>query len=261
MGSAGRWGPRWGAWAREWARTEERQLPTYDEAIRRTPVAAGDRVLELGCGSGVFLRAAADRGAHVAGLDASEALVALARARVPGADVRTGDMQSLPYADGAFDVVAAFNSLFYAADMTATLREARRVARPGGAVVIQVFGRPEACALTAVKPLTAAYFPPPEPGAPSVPVPPLWRPGVLEALARDAGLEPESAFDLSYAFAYRDDDELARGMLAAAGAGDAAGPERAGALRAAVLDALAEHRTPGGGYRLANEWHFMVARA
>lgn len=68
-------------------------------------------MLEVGCGSGVFLRAAADRGARVSGLDASEALLEIARSRVPEADLRVGDMQFLPYGDDSFDVVAGFNCL------------------------------------------------------------------------------------------------------------------------------------------------------
>jgi len=85
---------------------EEQQLPTYEEAIHRAGIRAGQRVLEVGCGSGVFLRAAADRGAEVTGVDASEALIELARERVPEADLRVADMQFLPFEDDSFDVVA-----------------------------------------------------------------------------------------------------------------------------------------------------------
>ena len=90
---AERWGRRWGSRAEAWAATEEQQLPTYEAAIERLAIGAGHRVLEVGCGSGVFLRAAADRGAEVSGVDSSERLVALARERVPEADVRVGDLQ------------------------------------------------------------------------------------------------------------------------------------------------------------------------
>jgi len=82
------WGRLWGTRADEWASTEEQQLPTYEAAIDRLGIGAEDRVLEVGCGSGVFLRAAADRGAAVTGIDSSERLVELARARAPEAEVR-----------------------------------------------------------------------------------------------------------------------------------------------------------------------------
>jgi cyclopropane fatty-acyl-phospholipid synthase-like methyltransferase len=97
QGSAERWGPLWGARPEDWAATEEQHTRAYEEAIRRTGIEPGQRVLDVGCGLGVFLRLAADRGASVFGLDASSALVELARARVPEADLRVGDMQFLPY--------------------------------------------------------------------------------------------------------------------------------------------------------------------
>ena len=90
-------------------------------------------------------------------------LVELARAHVPEADMRVGDMQFLPYADDAFDVVAGFNSFFFAADIVAALREAGRVAKPGGHVLIQVWGRHERCSLDAIKPIVQAVLP----GAPT----------------------------------------------------------------------------------------------
>src|SRR4029078_4283702 len=71
---AQRWGRLWGARADEWALTEEQRLPTYEAALDRVDVGAGRRVLEVGCGSGVFLRAAAERGAAVTGVDSSERL-------------------------------------------------------------------------------------------------------------------------------------------------------------------------------------------
>jgi hypothetical protein len=147
---------------------------------------------------------------------------------------------------------------FFAADMVAALREARRVAKPASPVVIQVWGRPDHCDLTAMKPLVAPFMPPPEPGAPSAP--PLWQPGVLEGIAGQAGLAPESAFDVSYAFEYSDDDAVADGILSAGGVGAAAG-DREEKLRASLLEALAPYRTPSGGYRLENEWRYLVARA
>ena len=54
QGSAERWGPLWGARPRDWAEIETQQRPTYDEAIRRVGIGAGQRVLDIGCGSGAF---------------------------------------------------------------------------------------------------------------------------------------------------------------------------------------------------------------
>jgi SAM-dependent methyltransferase len=254
-GSAEQWGPLWGARPHEWAAVEEQQLPTYEAAIRRLGIGDGRRVLDIGCGSGVYLRAAADRGAEVAGLDASETLLEIARRRVPEADLRRGDMQFLPFEDDRFDVVSGFNSFFFAADMGAALREAGRVATPGGQVLIQVWGRPERCDLegmkSAVGQLMAA-----EGGEP----PPFWRPGVLETLAREAGLAPVDAFDERSAFEFADDEAMLRHLLAAGGsvlAIDRAGRET---VVEAIAEAVAPYRRPDGSYRLENEWHYLVTQ-
>jgi SAM-dependent methyltransferase len=256
--SAERWGPRWGSRPADWAASEEQQLPTYEEAIRRVGIGAGMRVLEVGCGSGVFLRAAADRGAAVAGLDASAALIDLARARVPEADLQVGDLQVLPYENDAFDVVAGFNAFFFADDMVAALREAGRVARPGSPVVIQVWGAHGRCDLDAIKPIVRPLFPGYDPDAP--PPPDLAVAGMLEGIAAAAGLTPGEAYDVSWAYVYEDDDAMLRGMLSAAGVGDAAGDGEP-ALRDGLLEALAPFRTARGGYHLENEWHTLVATA
>jgi SAM-dependent methyltransferase len=254
-GSAEQWGPLWGARPQEWAAVEEQQLPTYEAAIERLGIGAGQRVLDIGCGSGVYLRAAADRGAAVAGLDASETLLEIARHRVPDADLRRGDMQSLPFEDDVFDVVSGFNSFFFAADMGAALSEAGRVAKPGGTVLIQVWGRPERCDLEGMKRAVGQLMSA-EGGEP----PPFWRPGVLEALAREAGLEPVDAFDERSAYEFADDEAVMRHLLAAGGsvlAADRVGRET---VETAIRDAVAPYRRPDGSYRLENEWHYLVAQ-
>ncbi len=147
MSSAQFWGNLWGALPRDWALVEDAQMPTYAAAIEKLGIGEGQRVLDLGCGTGVFLRAAADRGAKVVGLDAAEGLLAIARERVPEADLHAGDMQDLPFGDDGFDVVTGFSSFFFADDMTRALSEACRVTKPGGTVLAQVFGRPEHCSL------------------------------------------------------------------------------------------------------------------
>jgi SAM-dependent methyltransferase len=258
-GSAARWGPLWGARPDDWAECEEQQVPNYDEALRRVPLEPGQLVLDIGCGAGVFLSIVAERGAQPFGLDASEALIAVARARVPKADLRVGDMEALPYQDDTFDLVTGFSSFFFATDMVGALREARRVAKPGAPVVIQVWGPHERNDLEAMKVIARPFFPPRPPEAPAEPV--YGRRGVLEEMATRAGLEPEEAFDTRWAYEFPDGETLGRVMVAPAGLAASVGPEREEDLKAAIVEGLLPYRTDDGGYRLHNEYHFLIARA
>jgi SAM-dependent methyltransferase len=258
-GSASRWGPLWGARPADWALSEDRQLPTYEAALERSGLEPGQRVLDIGCGVGAFLRLIAERGGEPYGVDASAALVAFARTRLPDADLRVGEMEDLPWEDDTFDLVTGFNSFFFANDMVAALREAGRVAKPGAPVVVQVWGAHERCDLEAVKQFARPFLPPRPPDAPRDPD--LSRPGALEALATQAGLTPESEFDTTWAFEYPDAETLGRAMIAVAGLAILAGPEREHELKTAIVDGLAPYRRADGSYRLSNEYHYLIARA
>jgi SAM-dependent methyltransferase len=258
-GSAGRWGPLWGARPDDWALSEDQQIPNYEEALRRVGLEPGQLVLDIGCGVGTFLRLVVERGARAFGLDASDALIELARERLPEADLRVGEMEALPYEDDSFDLVTGFNSFFFANDIVVALREAGRVAKPAAPVVIQVWGPHERNDLEAMKTIVRPYMPPRPVDAP--PEPEYWRPGVLEDLATSAGLAPDEAFDLTWAFEYPDGETLGRAMLAPSGIAVLVGPEREAEVGSAIVEGLARYRTPEGGYRLQNEFHFLMARA
>src|SRR6266508_819368 len=258
-GSASRWGPLWGARPDDWALSEDQQLPTYEAALERTGLEPGWRVLDVGCGAGAFLRLAAGRGGSPHGLDASESLIALAHTRLPNADLRVGEMEDLPWDDDSFDLVTGFNSFFFANNMVAALREAGRVAKPGAPVVIQVWGAHERCDLEAMKQVARRFLPPRPAGAP--PDPDLSQPGSLRALADQAALTPESEFDATWALEYPDAETLGRALVAVAGLATLAGPEREHELKATIVEGLAPFRTEDGGYRLSNEYHYLITRA
>jgi len=258
IGSAERWGALWGARPADWALSEDQQTPTYDAALERINLEPGQAVLDIGCGVGAFLRLVAARGARAAGIDASEALIELARTRLPGADLRVGEMEALPYDDDTFDVVTGFNSFFFANDIVAAVREAGRVAKPGAPVVIQVWGAHERNDLEAIKQIIRPFAPPRPADAP--PEPDYSKPGVLEGIAADAGLTPEQAFDTTWAFTFPDEDTLKRALVAPMGIALLVG-DREQEVKDEIADGLADHRTPDGGYRLQNDYHFLIARA
>ncbi|MFC5007994.1 class I SAM-dependent methyltransferase [Dactylosporangium cerinum] len=102
---------------------------------------AADAVLDVGCGTGAFLRRLATPGANLGappgatakatGVDTSPAAVA-ALDGTPGVEVRLGDAAALPWPDGTFDVVTARHMLYHVGEPVEAIREARRVLRPGG---------------------------------------------------------------------------------------------------------------------------------
>jgi SAM-dependent methyltransferase len=99
---------------------------------------AGLRVLDAGCGPGLYAEELLDRGAEVVGFDASSAMVDLARARVGDrAEFRVARLDApLPYADDSVDVVLCALAIHYVADRHAAFAELHRVLRPGGAAVV-----------------------------------------------------------------------------------------------------------------------------
>lgn len=258
-GSAQRWGPLWGARPGDWALSEDQQVPTYEAALERVELKPGRLVLDIGCGVGAFLRLVADRGARPYGLDASAALLDVARRRLPDANLRVGDMERLPYDDDTFDLVTGFNAFFFANDLVAALREAGRVAKPGAPVVIQVWGPHERNDLEAMKEIVRPFMPPRPPDAPREPD--YAKPGVLEELAAKAGLMPERAFDTSGAYEYPDEDTLRRALVAPAGIAALVGPDREDAVKDAIAQGLAAYRTAAGSYRLRSEFRSLIARA
>jgi len=143
--------------------------------------------------------------------------------------------------------------------MVAALREAGRVAKPGASVVIQVWGAHEHCDLEAMKQVARPFLPPRPPDAP--PDPDLSQPGVLQALATQAGLTPESEFDATWVSEYPDAETLARALVAVAGLALLAGPEREQQLKTAIVGGLAPYRAADGSYRLSNEFHYLIANA
>jgi SAM-dependent methyltransferase len=102
-------------------------------------VAAGMRVVDVGCGPGALTAELLARGAEVSAVDPSEPFVAAARARHPEADVRQAPAEDLPFAADAFGAALAQLAVHFMRDPVAGIREMRRVTEPGGAVVACVW--------------------------------------------------------------------------------------------------------------------------
>lgn len=130
-------------------------LPEQDlRPLHRAVLAAlgpldGQRLLDVGCGVGLFLCTAEQRGALVAGTDTAVERLEIARWALPDADLRVGGLvepgDALPFDNGTFDVVTTGASVHSGTDRAAVLTELVRVARPGGRVAVGGWVRPSGC--------------------------------------------------------------------------------------------------------------------
>jgi SAM-dependent methyltransferase len=180
----------------------------YVAMHHRLGVADGDRLLDVACGSGLALDLARLRGAVCAGIDASKRLVAVARDRLPAADIRVGDMHALPWDDGSFDVVTSFRGVW--GTTADALAEIRRVLVPGGRVGLTVWGHIKASpGAWSLAPFRLATEEKVENQAAMVA---LGRPGAGEELFARYGFVDIERVDVAFAWEFADPEIFARAL-------------------------------------------------
>jgi SAM-dependent methyltransferase len=109
---------------------------------RARPIGASDRILDLGCGTGIIARVLRERlggAASIVGVDANTAMIEKAQSIAPELDFRVGNVMALPIADGSFDVVICQEMLQFVPDRAAALSEVRRVLSPGGRFIVSTW--------------------------------------------------------------------------------------------------------------------------
>jgi SAM-dependent methyltransferase len=260
VGSASAQGDLWGVRARDYAEVQEPTfLPLYESVLARPEITNASSILDVGCGPGLAAQVFSRRIGRVAGVDATAPFIEIARRRVPNGDFRIAEMEALPYDDSAFDAVTSFNAFQYAASPVNALREARRVVRADGIIVIAVWGLPETCEAAGHLKALGSLMPPPPPGAPGPFA--LSDETKLKALAAEAGLTPGAIVDVACPWVYPDIETALRGMLSAGPAERAIRAANFELAREAVAGAIASYRTGTGGYRLNNTFRYLVAHA
>ncbi len=110
------------------------------EVVRRADLQPGERMLDIGTGTGIAAAAARGEGREITGIDAAAGMLAIARAEVTGVTFEEMDFTDLRFDDQAFDAVIAAHSLLFATDRVAALAEWLRVTRHGGRLSLSVPG-------------------------------------------------------------------------------------------------------------------------
>ena len=182
----------------------------YVAMHHRLGVDAGDRLLDVACGSGLAIELARLRGASCSGIDASARLVAVARDRNPGCDIRVGDMHALPWDPASFDVVTSFRGIW--GTTPEVVGEIFRVLRPGGRAGITVWGHLKASAgVWALAPFRLAAE---EKVGNQAAMVSLGRPGAGEQLLESHGFLDVERLAVPFAWEFADPELYARALAA-----------------------------------------------
>lgn len=235
------------------------------QLVKACGIRAGDRVLDVAAGSGNAAIAAAESGAKVVASDLTPELLAAGRADAESRSIalqwREADAESLPFADGEFDVVMSCLGVMFAPHHQVSASEIVRVCRPGGTIGLLSW-TPEGFIgqmLATMKP----YAPPPPPGA--LP-PPLWgNEDHLKLLLGDrvADVSAERRTVIVDCFArpedFRDYFKAQYGPTVAVYRGIADDAKRIGALDRDLAD-LARRHDCGNG-RTVMEWQYLLFTA
>jgi SAM-dependent methyltransferase len=249
MGSANIQGALWGAAPQDWATYQESAfLPLWKDALRAAHAQEGIKLLDAGCGAGGACVEANKIGCEITGIDASAALLEIARERLPTAKFQEADIESLPFGDSEFDTIIAVNSVLYADDIAKAVGELARVARPLGRIVITNWGKPEDCEMRDVLDAVVGILPFKPPRGP------FWlsTPGKIESLLEDAGLNVVERGETRCDFTYPDLEICWRAQ-------SSAGPLQAAMrvigeakVRAAIEEAVKSYADPSGEIVLHN---------
>lgn len=152
---------------------DKRFVPVIDGIIRRADPKRGDRVLDLGCGTGSVTLAAAGATAPegiAVGVDISSEMLAAAKKRASDAgcsniEFRQGRAEELPAEEGSFDAVLASLSLMYVIDRRTAAKEIARVLKTGGRFVAAVWSSADVCDIVRLQEAAGRFAPnPPVPG-------------------------------------------------------------------------------------------------
>lgn len=246
----------------------EAQLrPAHDQLLKMAGVAAGQRVIETACGSGLVtmrLAEAVGQEGHVLATDLSKGMIDDLQARLADAsvaNVATSRMaaEALDVPDGAFDAAICALGLMYTPDPAAAVAEMARAVAAGGCVAATVWGERRNCGWAEVFPIVDARV--------ASEVCPMFfgtgAPGALQRLFEAAGLEQVREHRQFETLCFRSEDDVVDAVLL--GGPVALAVKRFGDgvwadVRREFLASVAGYRLDDGSYRIAGEFVTVSSR-
>lgn len=224
---------------------EQEHRPLHESVLATLGPLDGRRLLDVGCGVGLFLRAAERRGALVAGTDTAADRLEIARWALPDADLRVTDPgDALPFDSGTFDVVTARTV------ECAVRTELARVVRPGGLVAVGGWVRPAGgWAATFAGHLRRLSVPPLATAQSGTPADEL----------RAAGMTVRDDADVRFTATYASRAAAWRAMLGSEDMLRAIRQLGEWPVRAAFAESMAHHVAADGTVRLPKTYRYAVA--
>jgi SAM-dependent methyltransferase len=250
-------GEAWGRRANDWACLwEHYSLDVLLAIYARLGIGPATGLLDIACGSGLGARVADAMGATVTGIDAAAELIAVARERTPGADLRIGSMFELPWADASFDAAVSINGIWGGG--AGALHEAFRVLRPGGGIGISFWGAGPPLDLRACFKVFVRHSPDAH-VASMRQLNNISAPGVAEAMLTTAGFAVMERGRRTSVIEWPDGEVAWRAMSSIGPAVPALRQADHDVIRRDLLAALEPCRDERGIYRLRNDHHFVIA--
>lgn len=255
MGTKAIQGKLWSVAPQYWSQFFEPWFsPMYRVVLDELKLGGGDSVLDAGCGSGLFSYMAIRQGAQLIGMDAAPGLLEVARQRNPDNNFLEEDLEAMPFANESFDVVAGFNSFQYAGSFDNALKEAARVLKPGGRLVLGIWDKPEASDATNVLKAIGSLLPPPPPGTPGPFA--LSEDGRIEAACKKHGLQVVFQRTVPCPFLYRSREEAVKSFIGTAPAAAAMNNHPQEKVESVIAGAMKPYQLTGDLHFLQN--HFLV---
>jgi ubiquinone/menaquinone biosynthesis C-methylase UbiE len=258
MSPVNRQGELWGTAPHDWALyLEITFIPLYKKIISKSGPLSHRDILDIGCGSGLFMRMAGADGARVTGIDVTPELLEIARQRNPTATLLNQDMAELPFTGKSFDIVTGFNSLQYAEDILKTFGEIKRVLKDDGNLIIGIWGSAAECEALKVLGSVASLLPEPPPGSPGSLV--LSTEGKVEELLEQAGFVMRETGKAECHWNFSSLDEAVKAILSAGPSAEAiryAGKEK---VKEQLISTLADFNICDEIFVLENVFHYFIA--